>query len=887
MTDTYRKEDDNKRAVEKDEDVTQIRNELYTIQNLDSELESLGTTDEVIQITVPEGEHVAYVQGETEEDIQLILRRNAAYRIEGSKTRVVLKTRYHNVWKATLVKEDVEKKNVIPKEEKKEQKIKTTLEGIAVDKGKDAVQNSGLVASHVEKFKEIAKNKQTYILFRPVNKLSTSLIAEGAATKGMNVHGKSSDWGPMAGYIPFDADLSKKHGSEKDVKKGNNDNTHSIAENIGVIDKIQLSISDARIKELKDENIIKDTKSDNRYDVFDLNKNADVYEFRRERNSGKVEYKTQNGKKSIMGNEITDWKPLEVMGKIVDQQTKPLTADYDMFGLAPTLEMIRDKIPKEKLEAALNKTEILDQVGALTNLLREYGLERSADPEKGKLTDWQKDMIDTLNKAAREAGYTGGTVVNHGTEQDNTEFPEQDKEIFIITPDGETVLTKSWADLQTFIQKNIVEKGLLYYFNRSYHKVAGGNKAKIEWIDPLTQAKIYTIPTERELFQEIASIKETTNKFLPKSFFEDTSTLNELSKTLSAYYNPASRFVEMQGESKIDVSLFFGARAVYQIDQIIKKGRTETPNAKEDFHAYQGYFEKLRSRIFNQMDILQTDKGDLEELLQQIVDRPNTSNQPRESVEDTIKQFLKTKGLEPHLNIDEKMTDTYKKVDENKKYTEELNKKLNLNHNIIQFDAKGDLASAYQEAKKMVERISKIDKIILSKLQEKGIFIKLVNYPITETEEYKFLKGAIPRGWEGSVNAEGKQLTWDDVPGTGSTVNKPVVARIGYSIRGTGHNTINLELHETAHAIDRVVFSNISQTEWFQTAFHQDQKRFLPDKYFEHIEEYFAECFSYYYFSEESKKELHENAPSTYMRIESLIKTIQENPDYFNPKIGS
>ncbi|WP_410993633.1 anthrax toxin lethal factor-related metalloendopeptidase [Bacillus cereus] len=223
----------------------------------------------------------------------------------------------------------------------------------------------------------------------------------------------------------------------------------------------------------------------------------------------------------------------------------------------------------------------------------------------------------------------------------------------------------------------------------------------------------------------------------------------------------------------------------------------------------------------------------------------------------------------------------------NKKYTEELNKKLNLNHDIIQFDAKGDLASAYQKAKEMVERISKIDKIILSKLQEKGIFIKLVNYPITETEEYKFLEGKIPRGWEGSVNTEGKQLTWDDVPGTGSTVNKPVVARIGYSIRGAGQNTINLELHETARTIDRVVFSEISQTEWFQTAFHQDQKRFLPDKYFEHIEEYFAECFSYYYFSEESKKELYEHAPSTYMRIESLIKTIQEKPDYFNPKIGS
>ncbi|WP_420535002.1 anthrax toxin lethal factor-related metalloendopeptidase, partial [Bacillus mycoides] len=50
-----------------------------------------------------------------------------------------------------------------------------------------------------------------------------------------------------------------------------------------------------------------------------------------------------------------------------------------------------------------------------------------------------------------------------------------------------------------------------------------------------------------------------------------------------------------------------------------------------------------------------------------------------------------------------------------------------------------------------------------------------------------------------------KQLTWDDVPGVGSDIGgKPVMARIGFSERGKGHGSINLELHEIAHAIDRV-----------------------------------------------------------------------------------
>ena len=111
-----------------------------------------------------------------------------------------------------------------------------------------------------------------------------------------------------------------------------------------------------------------------------------------------------------------------------------------------------------------------------------------------------------------------------------------------------------------------------------------------------------------------------------------------------------------------------------------------------------------------------------------------------------------------------------------------------------------------QEATNMIQRISNIDSKTLYALYHKNIRIKLINFPITYLPEYSYLRGQIPRGWEGTGN------TWESVPGIGGN---PVVARIGYSNYGNMHTSINLELHETAHAIDRYVFQNISYSQEF------------------------------------------------------------------------
>ncbi|WP_242069969.1 CyaA/EF/ExoY family adenylyl cyclase toxin, partial [Bacillus cereus] len=375
------------------------------------------------------------------------------------------------------------------------------LDTINMVTGEEAIAGSGLVPSHVENFKKFAKDKQTFLFFRPVNKLSTSLIEKGASTKGIDIHGKSSDWGPMAGYVPVDQDLSKKHGNASAVIKGNEDNEHSLTETNGVITKTILTSDLERIEELKKENIIKQVteQQDGDQTYYMLDTNNDSYEFRMNKSTGQVQYKTKDGKKSTLGQEITEWTFVEVMAKVVDGEAKALTVDYDLFALTPSLSEIQKIIPKNELNK-LSRLSSVEQVEKSAQLLTKYALTREdRNDSQGLLTEWQREMIAALNQSAKDAGYTGGTVINHGTEQDNIQFPEQDSEIFVIAPSGEVFLTKSWDDTQKFIEQKVVNKGYLFYRNKSYNTIAPGSNVQISWNE--------MIPTSAELEKMYAKDK--------------------------------------------------------------------------------------------------------------------------------------------------------------------------------------------------------------------------------------------------------------------------------------------------------------------------------------------------------------------------------------------
>jgi len=93
------------------------------------------------------------------------------------------------------------------------------LPGIGTSRA-DAVAKSNMPDVWVDAMSKTAKDRGEVIFIRPVNKHSKKWLESGEAIgKGMDVKGKTSDWGPMAGLIPADQSLSKIGNKRNYVEK--------------------------------------------------------------------------------------------------------------------------------------------------------------------------------------------------------------------------------------------------------------------------------------------------------------------------------------------------------------------------------------------------------------------------------------------------------------------------------------------------------------------------------------------------------------------------------------------------------------------------------------------------------------------------------------------
>ena len=125
--------------------------------------------------------------------------------------------------------------------------------------GLDAVdnyENQGIPRSYLEQTQAVANQTKIVIAFRPVERICRTLIEEGVATKGLNIKGKSSNWGPMAGYIPRQQEYSKLAATldpqrrQLQIREANKANQRVVT--LGGVEVTQLILSAKRWEELID-----------------------------------------------------------------------------------------------------------------------------------------------------------------------------------------------------------------------------------------------------------------------------------------------------------------------------------------------------------------------------------------------------------------------------------------------------------------------------------------------------------------------------------------------------------------------------------------------------------------------------------------------------------
>ncbi|WP_017754357.1 anthrax toxin lethal factor-related metalloendopeptidase [Calidifontibacillus oryziterrae] len=171
-----------------------------------------------------------------------------------------------------------------------------------------------------------------------------------------------------------------------------------------------------------------------------------------------------------------------------------------------------------------------------------------------------------------------------------------------------------------------------------------------------------------------------------------------------------------------------------------------------------------------------------------------------------------------------------------------------------------------ESALNMIMRISQIDPVILSFLAENNLKVKLFDGNITDEPYFQKLSGIVPRGWDNG-------LTWDDVPGGCSSTL--AAAKIGASQTGMGHSSINLELHEIGHLFERN-YPALKENLVYNSIWKEEAPKLMPSRqyFLDYQDEFFAEAFAMYYYDDNSREILKQNAPKTF----ELLYEIENNP---------
>jgi hypothetical protein len=265
-----------------------------------------------------------------------------------------------------------------------------------------ASESNGVAQDHILAIAQVCREQNTFLFVRPSEMATVRLIKQGFATKSMDIHEKSSDWGLHAGLVPQDPALSKLTGTP-------NRNIQRSAH--GHADSVQLQFTQAQYETLKGLRHF-----DGHTDEF--NGHCDcrtrwpgTTHFRSRKmpqicqlmdREGKVYWAPRNPAASSMH------EPVPVYVKAYNGT--PVTGDYDMWMVAPHV------------------TSLNDSEAPVRSIPDDHG--RSA------ALDFTVQLSKNLNDKCIALIPNSKPVFNHGAEANNLSFTQdmEKKDLVVFCP---------------------------------------------------------------------------------------------------------------------------------------------------------------------------------------------------------------------------------------------------------------------------------------------------------------------------------------------------------------------------------------------------------------------------------------------------------------------
>jgi hypothetical protein len=276
----------------------------------------------------------------------------------------------------------------------------------------------GMPLRHRNAFAQVARTENVILGVRPVDRSSSSLLdSDLYSSKGLRVKGKSSDWGPMAGFIPVDQSFAKASVSTDPSKIAdfNGKVTWSIQNNHAI--SAPLVITTSRLDELVEMKLIRYDRnvSGNRIYTTD----TPIAQTFRLDNMGNDQWKVLY--KGADGN----YQDLNVLASPITG--KPLTADYDLLSVIHRIEdhgtLDQESLfySWEEFRAQIDRYytskghPIPTEYSDLYHRRQSY--DSLGDDELGVISDRIRGIKNELNSAmGRTDGYE---LVHHGADESN------------------------------------------------------------------------------------------------------------------------------------------------------------------------------------------------------------------------------------------------------------------------------------------------------------------------------------------------------------------------------------------------------------------------------------------------------------------------------------
>lgn len=263
----------------------------------------------------------------------------------------------------------------------------------------------GIVAAHIPPLVREAELRNTIIMIRPVEEVSLPLIEAGSPTKNYKIKGNSSNFGPVAGYIPVDQAHSKNFADPVKVAKANAQVSDCISKGHGI--SVPLCLTLKRLCYLRRKGLIQWQEKDGGHLTIRCEMvNAGAKYFARRRNDGTYQIYDKN-RKSV---------------QVVAHPTlrEGFTADYDLLIVGPNLAEYgsADKTPLPNVTynhfKSLRRSYSKEQLSAVAAADKEnyYAVE---DPCRGNVSVRINSWIDLLNKALNCGKYR--ELVHHNADE--------------------------------------------------------------------------------------------------------------------------------------------------------------------------------------------------------------------------------------------------------------------------------------------------------------------------------------------------------------------------------------------------------------------------------------------------------------------------------------